>query len=69
MLVIQRMMDFELAIGECKHRHLPDLESKVCERYHCSFFIATDFPARGQGLASKIIARYQEKSAINGLPI
>lgn len=51
----------------CKKQGLRDKDGKKITRYHYLFFIATVAEARGQGLASKMVAKYQQKG--DGLPI
>lgn len=63
------LVDFQRQSDASKRRHLKDANGAPIKRYNYLFFIATDFHARGQGLASKVIARYQEKSGKENLPI
>ena len=61
------LVDFQSQSDQCKKRGLRDTNGKKITRYHYLFFIATDPEARGQGLASKIVARYQQQGG--GLPL
>lgn len=57
------LWDFQNQSDGCKKRGLRDDNGKKITRYNYLFFIATDPEARGQGLASKIVARYQREHA------
>ncbi|KAK3690827.1 hypothetical protein LTR37_018955 [Vermiconidia calcicola] len=67
---IRRMLlDFGSQSDACKQKYLRDSKGNPVKRHHYLYFIATDLHARGQGLASKMIARWQEKALEDGLPI
>ena len=69
-MTVKRMtVDYQRQADACKRKHLVDSSGKPLRRYHYLFFIATDFPARGKGLASQVVAKYQSQAAIDGLPI
>ena len=64
------LLDFQKQSDACKRKGLVDpVTKKPIARYHYLFFIATDFHARGQGLATKVVARYQEKATKDDLPV
>ena len=63
------LSEFVPQSGACKAKGLVDSNGKKITRYWYLFFIATDFHARGQGIASKVVAKWQEKAATDGLPI
>lgn len=63
------LIDFQSQSDASKKRGLRDSKGKPIARYHYLFFIATDFQARGQGLAFKVVARYQQKATMDGLPL
>ncbi|CAK3849354.1 Acyl- N-acyltransferase [Lecanosticta acicola] len=61
----KRMLwDFQAQSDKMKKKHLQGIKD-----YWYLFFIATEEEARGQGLATRIIARYQNFAAKDGLPI
>lgn len=67
---LKRMLwDFEHQLEACKRKGLVDSDGNVVKKYHYLFFIATDEAARGKGLASKLVAQYQEKAAAENVPI
>ncbi|KAK5163633.1 uncharacterized protein LTR77_010582 [Saxophila tyrrhenica] len=51
---------------KCKHEGLRDRDGRVIKEYHYLFFIATPTEHRGKGLASEIIAQYQERNVQDG---
>ena len=63
------LIDFEKQSDACKRKGLRDLDGIPLKKYHYLFFIATDFHARGKGIASKVVSRYREKAVEDGLPI
>ena len=63
------ILDYESRANACKRKYLRNKEGNLVKKYHYLFFIATDFHARGQGLASQVVARYQVEACKDGLPI
>lgn len=63
------LVDFQRLSDACKLTHLRSSDGTPLKRYHYLYFIATDFHARGQGLASEIVRRWQRKAAEDQLPI
>ena len=55
--------DFEAHSEAAKKKHLRDAQGHPIKAYYYLWFIATDRPARGQGLAGKVVSKYQEKAA------
>ena len=62
-------LDFEAQSDSCKKKGLRDANGKLIKRYYYLWFIATDFHARGQGLASRMVSRYQDKAKEEGYAI
>lgn len=66
----KRMLwDYGHQADVCKRKGLRDSNGKVIKRYHYLFVMATDTAHRGKGLASGLLAQYQEQAAKDGLPI
>ena len=63
------LWDYTRQSDACKAKGLRDEDGKPIKQYHYLFFIATDPAARGQGIASKVVARFQDQAANEGLPI
>ena len=63
------LLDFEAQSDACKTKGLRDANGKPIKRYYYLWFIATEPHARGQGLASRVVARWQDKAAEEALPI
>ena len=63
------LADFKSQSNACKRRFLRDADGNPVKRYHYLFFLATDPKARGKGLASEVVARFQQKATADGLPI
>ena len=63
------LWDFEHQNDACKRMGLVDGKGNKVALYYYLFFIATDFPARGRGLASEVVARWQRRATEEGLPI
>jgi GNAT superfamily N-acetyltransferase len=63
------LVEFQRQSDACKAAHLRDSNGKSVKQYHYLYFIATDFPARGKGLASEIIRQWQDKATEDNMPI
>ena len=61
------LIDFQSQADKCKKLGLRDAQGRPIKRYHYLFFIGTDPNTRGQGLATKMIHKYQQQS--EGMPI
>ena len=63
------LIDYQAQSDATKAAHLLTPTGRQIKQYHYLFFIATDFPSRGRGLASKLVSRWQEQASKDGLPI
>ena len=63
------LIDFEKQSDASKRKGLRDADGRALKKYHYLFFVATDFHARGQGIASAVVAEYKRKAIEDGLPI
>ena len=63
------LWDFQTQSDGCKRKHLRDANGVAIKRYYYLWFIATDAKAQGQGLASNVIVRWQDKAAKEGYSI
>lgn len=55
--------DFEAQTEAAKKKHIRDAQGNPIKGYYYLWFIATDRPARGQGLAGKVVSQWLEKAA------
>jgi GNAT superfamily N-acetyltransferase len=59
-------LEFEAQTNAFKKQYLKDAQGKPIKNYYYLWFIATDLPARGQGLAAKVVSKWQDKAASEG---
>jgi GNAT superfamily N-acetyltransferase len=60
------LFEFESQANAIKRKHLRDAKGQPIKEFYYLWFIATDRPARGQGLAAKVVTKWQEKAASEG---
>lgn len=62
-------LDFEAQTEAAKKKYLKDVHGRPIKKYYYLWFIATERHARGQGIAGKVVAEWQEKVAKEGQAI
>ena len=62
-------IEFEAQTNAAKKKYLRDAKGKPLKQFYYLWFIATDRPARGQGLAARVVGKWQEKAANEGQAI
>ena len=60
------LFEFEAQANAIKRKHLRDAKGEPIKEYYYLWFIATDRPGRGKGLASKVVSKWQDKAASEG---
>ena len=62
-------LEFEAQTNALKKKHLVDAQGRHIKSYYYLWFLATDRPARGKGLAGKVVSKWQDKAASEGQAI
>jgi GNAT superfamily N-acetyltransferase len=63
------LIEFDKESARCKNKGLRDEKGNQIKKYHYLWFIGTDPEARGQGLASRLVALREEQVAADNVPI
>ncbi len=59
-------LEFDSQTNAFKKKYLKDAQGQPIKKYYYLWFLATDLPARGQGLAGKVVKKWQDKAASEG---